>query len=84
ESPQAKKVFVGNLNIDVDGKTYGESMRKAFSKYGTIVGDIKFPMADDGKNRGFCYIEFASTAEAAKAIEEMNGVEIEGRPIRTS
>lgn len=35
-----------------------------------------------GRSRGFGYVEFTDAATAKKAVEEMNGVEVDGRAVK--
>jgi RNA recognition motif-containing protein len=39
---------------------------------------------DTGRPRGFAFVEMTTDAEAAQAIETLNGREIQGRPINVS
>ncbi|KAJ3277347.1 RNA recognition motif-containing protein [Borealophlyctis nickersoniae] len=57
-----------------------EHLRKAFKKFGTIT-DCKVPQAPDGKARGFGFVQFATVAEAEKAIDGVNGTEILKRTV---
>jgi len=36
------------------------------------------------RSRGFGFVEFASDAEAAKAVDDLDGTEMEGRQITVS
>jgi len=58
---------VGNLSFD----TVADSLREFFSECGEIR-DVRIPMRDDGKPKGFAHVEFDSP-EAAKAAMAMNG-----------
>ncbi|KAI9248598.1 hypothetical protein BY458DRAFT_405727, partial [Sporodiniella umbellata] len=78
--PKTNKVFVANLSFDVTE----DSLYDVFSKFGTIVGDIGMPIhRDSGRIKGIAYITFENEDEAEKAVKQMNGAYIEGRPIRT-
>ncbi|KAI8343775.1 hypothetical protein EDC96DRAFT_424008, partial [Choanephora cucurbitarum] len=78
--PKTKTVFVANLAHSLDE----EGVRQAFEKFGTIVGDVRLPYnRETGKIRGIGYIEFESEDQAEAAVKGMNGVSIEGRPVRT-
>ncbi|KAI8047188.1 uncharacterized protein B0P05DRAFT_481898 [Gilbertella persicaria] len=78
--PKTNTVFVANLahSLDEDG------VRQAFEKFGTIVGDVRLPYnRETGKIRGIGYIEFETEDQAEAAVKGMNGISIEGRPVRT-
>ncbi|KAI8352933.1 hypothetical protein BD560DRAFT_408741 [Blakeslea trispora] len=78
--PKTKTVFVANLAHSLDE----DSVRQAFEKFGTIVGDVRLPYnRETGKIRGIGYIEFENEDQAEAAVKGMNGVSIEGRPVRT-
>lgn len=78
--PKTDKVFVANLSYDTDE----DSLKQAFEKFGTIVGEIGLPISrDTGRIRGIAYIQFETEDEAEAAVKGMNGVYLDGRPIRT-
>ncbi|KAI9096918.1 hypothetical protein DFS34DRAFT_621925 [Phlyctochytrium arcticum] len=55
-------------------------LKKAFGKFGTIV-DCRVPQGENGKAKGFGFVQFESAEDAEKAIEEMNGHEILRRAV---
>ncbi|WKZ31554.1 MAG: RNA-binding protein [Candidatus Dojkabacteria bacterium] len=65
------KIFIGNVAY----ATAMETLLEVFSKYGQIVESYK----PEGK--GFAFITFDSPEAAQKAIEEMNGQEVDGRAL---
>lgn len=81
-------LFYGNLAFGIEEET----IVQAFSKYGTVKG-VRLPKVLQRKSRnnsrkgwggyngGFCFVDFASHAEAGAALEAMNGVEIGDRAI---
>ena len=71
------EIFVGNLSFDL---TRGE-LETAFAPCGEIV-KTRMLFDRDGRFRGIAYIEFAETADAKKAIAELNGSELKGRAMR--
>ncbi|CEP09546.1 hypothetical protein [Parasitella parasitica] len=78
--PKTNTVFMANLAHSLNE----DNIREAFEKFGTIVGDIRLPFnRETGKIRGIAYVEFETEDQAEAAVKEMNGVSIEGRPIRT-
>ena len=68
----AKRLYVGNLNY----QTTDAGLREVFSE----CGEVSDVTVIEGK--GFGFIEFAEDASADKAIETLNGVELDGREIR--
>ena len=74
----SKKLFVGGLSWG----TTDEGLRAAFESFGEIVEAKVIVDRDTGRSRGFGFVTFADDAAATRAVEEMNGVELEGRSIR--
>ena len=73
----ADRIFVGNLPFSVDSAKLGE----IFSQAGT-VGDVQVVMDRmTGRSRGFAFVEMSSDEETAKAIETLNGFEVDGRKL---
>ncbi|KAL7326217.1 nuclear localization sequence binding protein [Mucor circinelloides] len=78
--PKTNTVFMANLAHSLNE----DDIRSAFEKFGTIIGDIRLPFnRETGKIRGIAYVEFETDGQAEAAVKGMNGVSIEGRPIRT-
>lgn len=70
-------VYVKNLPEDFsDDKLY-----KLFEPYGVITSH-KVMFKDDGKSRGFGFVAFEDPEAAERAVEELNGKELnEGKPL---
>ncbi|KAG1368354.1 RNA-binding protein CP33, chloroplastic [Cocos nucifera] len=74
------KIYAGNLGWTVTS----ENLRNAFAAQpGFLSAKVIFER-DTGRSRGFGFVSFASAEEAQAAMEAMNGVEVEGRPLRLS
>lgn len=73
----AAKLFVGSLSWD----TTDDSLRNFFSSAGTVVSATVLTDKFTGKSRGFGFVEMSSDEEAQKAIADLNGKELDGRPI---
>jgi len=74
----SKVLFVGNLSWN----TVEDTLWDAFSEYGE-VSSVRLPTdRESGKPKGYGYIEFSIVDSAQKAIDAMNGKELDGRPIR--
>ncbi|KAF9613485.1 hypothetical protein IFM89_008332 [Coptis chinensis] len=50
-----------------------EDLKKNFSAYGTITHASVMKDANSGKSKGFGFVKFEKSADAASAIEKMNG-----------
>jgi RNA recognition motif-containing protein len=73
-------VFVGNLSF----ATTPEEVQTLFSEAGTVEEVFLPTDRNTGRAKGFAFVKFSSAAEAATAIETLNGVELDGRPIRVN
>ena len=72
-----KKLYVGGLSYD----TAEETLRQAFAQAGTVETVKVIIDRDSGRSKGFGFVEMATNEEAAKAIELLNGKEIDGRSL---
>lgn len=75
---QAKwtNIFVKNLHKSVSE----EELRKIFSKFGNITSCV-LSVDEEGKSKGFGFVNYENHQEAARAVEEINGTEIEGQEV---
>jgi cold-inducible RNA-binding protein len=71
------KLFVGSLSFD----TRDDDLRTAFAAYGTPISAQVIMDRDTGRSKGFGFVEFASADEAKKAIDGLNGKELQGRSV---
>ncbi|XP_042046051.1 29 kDa ribonucleoprotein, chloroplastic-like [Salvia splendens] len=74
------KVFVGNLSFDVDDF----ALESVFSEHGNVQDARVICDRDNGRSRGFGFVTYSSAEEVNKAVESLDGAELEGRPIRVS
>jgi len=74
---ETSKLYVGNLPYAITDDQLAELFKKAGEVTSAKVITDKF----SGRSKGFGFVEMASGKEAKKAIDEMNGQMIEGRPI---
>jgi len=72
------KLYVGNLSFG----TTDEALGQAFSEFGEIVSEVVVKDRDTDRSRGFGFVEFAQEADAKKAMEAMNGKELDGRALK--
>jgi RNA recognition motif-containing protein len=71
------RLFVGSLSFD----TKEDDLQQAFAAYGTPTSVTVITDRNTGRSKGFGFVEFASAEEAKKAIEGLNGKELQGRAI---
>ena len=73
----AKKLYVGGLPYS----TTDNELRDGFSRAGDVASAVVIMDRVTGRSKGFGFVEFASDADADKAIEMFNGQDFGGRSI---
>lgn len=73
----AKKLYVGGLSYD----TKEDALKDAFSQAGAVESAVIIIDKMSGRSKGFGFVEMSSDEEAQKAIEMLNGKELDGRNI---
>ena len=73
----SKNLYVGNLPFSLDSA----GLEVLFKEAGAVTSASVIIDRMSGRSRGFGFVEMASDAEAQKAIETLNGKEIEGRKL---
>ena len=71
------RLFVGNLPYAMDSDALGQ----LFAQAGTVVSAKVISDKYSGKSRGFGFVEMATDEETKKAIEMLNGKDVEGRAL---
>ena len=71
------KLFVGNLSFN----TTENALHEAFAAHGTIVEANLMMDRMTGRSRGFAFVTMSTPEEAQKAIEAMNGAQLDGRAL---
>ena len=72
----AKELFVGNLPFSTDD----QALTTFFADYNAVSASV-ITDRDSGRSRGFGFVKFDDDAQADKAAEELNGKELDGRPL---
>ncbi len=73
----ATNLFVGNLPYSMDSDGLGQ----LFAQAGTVTSAKVISDKYSGRSRGFGFVEMASDEETKKAIELLNGKDVEGRAL---
>ena len=73
----ATNLYVGNLSYNVDSA----KLEEAFAKVGKVVSAQVITDRYSGRSRGFGFVEMSTDEEAKKAVDELNGKELDGREI---
>ena len=70
-------LYVGNLSYDMSE----ENLRTEFAEYGEVQSAKIITDKFTGRSRGFGFVEMTSDDEGKKAMEELNGKDVEGRQL---
>lgn len=76
----ATKLFVGSLAYSVND----DQLKELFETVGTVVSANVISDRDSNRSKGFGFVEMSSDAEAAEAVKQLNGKELDGRSIAVS
>ena len=71
------KLFVGSISFN----TTEESLKQAFEEVGPVTSAKIIMDRVTGRSRGFGFVEMENEEDAAKAVEMLNGKDLDGRPI---
>jgi RNA recognition motif-containing protein len=72
-------IYVGNLPWAVDDK----DLEELFSEYGDVESAKVIKYKDSNRSKGFGFVEMDDDS-AAKAIEALEGHELDGRPLKVN
>ena len=73
----SSKLFVGNLSFN----TTENDLQDAFAAHGTVLETNLMMDRATGRPRGFGFITMGSPEEAQKAIDALNGKDLDGRAL---
>lgn len=71
------RLFVGNLSY----RTLENDLQDYFAQAGVVTSCNMMLDKFTGKSRGFAFVEFASAAEANKAVEMFHNKDFQGRSL---
>ncbi|XP_073728745.1 polyadenylate-binding protein 1A isoform X2 [Misgurnus anguillicaudatus] len=69
-------VYIKNFGEDMDD----EKLKEIFCKYGPALS-IRVMTDDSGKSKGFGFVSFERHEDAQRAVDEMNGKEMNGKQV---
>ena len=76
----SSRLYVGNLSFH----TTTDTVRQHFSAVGEVSDAHVVTDRETGRSRGFGFVTMASADLAARAISELNGSVLDGRPLRVN
>ncbi|MFA5158707.1 MAG: hypothetical protein WC451_06005 [Patescibacteria group bacterium] len=77
---EGSKLYVGNLPFSVDNAKLGEVF-SAINGVEVVEAVVITDKFNEGRSKGFGFVTVADPAQAEKAIEAMNGQDVDGRKI---
>ncbi|MDE0029982.1 MAG: RNA-binding protein [Deltaproteobacteria bacterium] len=73
----SQKLYVGGLPYSVtDGQ-----LEEIFTEHGTVESATVIADKFTGQSRGFGFVEMSSSEECQKAIDALNGTDLQGRTL---
>ncbi|MFZ1301309.1 MAG: RNA-binding protein [Candidatus Microsaccharimonas sp.] len=76
----SQNLFIGSLAY----ATTDDSLKAFFETIGEVVSARVVTDRDSGRSKGFGFVEFADEANNQKAVDELNGKELDGRAINVN
>lgn len=73
----ATKLYVGNLSYEMTQ----DDLQQTFAPAGQVVSATIVTDKFSGRSRGFGFVEMGSEEDAQKAIQMLNGQELDGRKL---
>lgn len=73
-------IFIAGLSYNISESDLGD----LFAEYGTISSAKVVTDRDTGRSKGYGFVEMEDEEAGNKAIEELNGAELDGRTLSVS
>ena len=73
-------IYVGNLPYEINEET----LREVFGEYGSVERVNVIMDRNTGRAKGFAFITMPDNEQAQNAIKALDGVTVEGRPMRVN
>ena len=74
------KLYISNLSYS----TTEDSLKAALSEFGEVTSVRIITDRETGRSRGFGFAEFANADDAKKALDGLNGKDVDGREVRVA
>ncbi|KAK5116514.1 hypothetical protein LTR62_008063 [Meristemomyces frigidus] len=71
------RLYVGNIHFSITE----EDLKNVFEPFGELEF-VQLQKEDQGRSKGYGFVQFIDPTQAKEALEKMNGFELAGRPIR--
>ena len=73
-------IYVGNVKYEMTES----QLKEMFSAYGEVASARIITDKETGRSKGYGFIEMADEEAGNKAIEELNGAEVDGKTLSVS
>ncbi|MDP6499879.1 MAG: RNA-binding protein [Candidatus Marinimicrobia bacterium] len=73
-------IYVGNISFQLSES----DLEAAFAEYGQVDSARIITDRVSGRSKGFGFVEMPDQAEGETAVQELNGKELEGRPLKVN
>ena len=77
ETIDRMNIYVGNLSY----QTTEDELRDLFAEFGDVVSAKLIADKFTGQSKGFGFVEMSNNSEAQKAMDELNGRDVNGRSV---
>jgi len=74
------KIYVGSLSYD----TTDDGLKAVFSAIGTVLSSVVIKDRETGRSKGFGFVEMENEEDVQKAIDALDGSELDGRKLRVN
>ena len=72
------RLYVGSLHFNINE----EMLRGIFEPFGSIQSITLMMDYETGRSKGYGFVTYEKSEDAKKAMEQMNGFELAGRPMK--
>jgi len=76
----SQNLFIGSLAY----ATTDDTLKAFFEAIGEVESARVVTDRDTGRSKGFGFVQFTDEANNQKAVDELNGKDLDGRPINVS
>jgi len=73
-------IYVGNLSYDLTEK----ELEELFAEFGSVSAARIITDKQSGRSKGFGFVEMDNKAEGEEAIKQLDGKEMNGRPLKVN